>query len=65
MWPGEWPGVWITRRPPEPSISSLLALTPAERVKLGEWFPHLRQTYLELEIEAAPKAISHLSPITQ
>jgi integrase len=46
-------------------VGSLLALTAAERVKLGEWFPHLRQTYRELEIEAAPKTISHLSPITQ
>ncbi|WP_020672539.1 hypothetical protein [Amycolatopsis nigrescens] len=39
-------------------ITSLVALTPAERAQLGEWFPHLRATFTELRLEAAPKAIA-------
>jgi hypothetical protein len=45
--------------------ASLIALTPAERAQLGEWFPHLRAVYTQLEIDPAQRAISCSSPKTQ
>lgn len=38
-------------------IGSLVALTPSERTKLGEWFPHLHATFRDGHLETAPKAI--------
>jgi hypothetical protein len=45
--------------------ASLIALTPAERAQLGEWFPYLQAVYVQLEIEPVQRAISFSSPITQ
>ncbi len=39
-------------------ISSLVALTPSERTKLGEWFPHLHATFRDGQLETAPRAIA-------
>ncbi|MFJ4100307.1 hypothetical protein [Amycolatopsis japonica] len=43
-------------------IGSLVALTPSERTKLGEWFPHLHATFGDMRLETAPKAIAFSSP---
>ncbi|QFU88273.1 hypothetical protein [Amycolatopsis sp. YIM 10] len=39
-------------------LNSLNALRPTERTKLGEWFPHLRQTRPVGELESAPRTVS-------
>ncbi|WP_233611821.1 hypothetical protein [Amycolatopsis sp. WAC 01376] len=44
-------------------IGSLVALTPSERTKLGEWFPHLHATFRDGQLETAPKAIAISSPL--
>ncbi|MGC7097676.1 integrase [Amycolatopsis lurida] len=44
-------------------LASLNALNAAERTKLGEWFPHLKQTRPETYLEPAPKIISISSPL--
>ncbi len=41
-------------------MSSLVALTPSERTKLGEWFPHLHATFRDGQLETAPRAIAIL-----
>ncbi|MDI5979227.1 hypothetical protein [Amycolatopsis magusensis] len=46
-------------------MQSLNALTSAERVKLGEWFPHLRPARPETALEPAKKAIAFSSPSEQ
>jgi hypothetical protein len=43
-------------------IGSLVSLTPSERTKLGEWFPHLLTTFRDGQLETAPRAIAISSP---
>ncbi|MBB5850495.1 hypothetical protein ACFQ05_32445 [Amycolatopsis umgeniensis] len=44
-------------------IGSLVALTPSERTKLGEWFPYLHATFRDGQLETAPRAIAISSPL--
>lgn len=43
--------------------SSVAALLPGERAKLGEWFPHLRDTTRQRYLDAAPAVIAFSSPL--
>jgi len=44
--------------------SSVAALLPGERAKLGEWFPHLRGTRRALPGRTALKAVPISSPFS-